>query len=132
MSEAQERTSILLYSDNSERRAEVIKAIGIRPAAGLPRVEWTEAATAAGGKQKFAEGQFDLVIADGETQKTGGMAFAHELRNSFDEVPPILILTARQQDEWLARSAGSSAVVCEPLDPIALEDAVAKLLTTKH
>ena len=45
---ADHRTTVLVYSDDVDTREQVRLAVGRRPAAGLPRVEWIECATAAG------------------------------------------------------------------------------------
>ena len=42
------------------------------------------------------------------------MSVAQDLRETRDGVPPIVFLTARPQDEWLATWAGAAAVVADP------------------
>lgn len=123
---------ILLYSDDADTRQAVKNAIGIRPAKGMPRVEWVEAATADGAIMKFEENDIDLIIADGETQKVGGMALLRRIEVEYETLPPSLVLIARQQDEWLAKFAGTTAVLSTPLDPIDLAESVSSLLKEAH
>ena len=69
-----------------------------------------------------------MLILDAEAKKEGGMSIAQDLRETRDGVPPIVFLTARAQDEWLATWAGASAVVADPIDPIILQETVADVL----
>ncbi|HLS49199.1 MAG TPA: hypothetical protein VK024_04330 [Actinomycetaceae bacterium] len=119
---------ILLYSDDRATRDEVRRSIGRRAAADLPRVRWTEAATHAGAVTKATEGSFALLILDGEAAKVGGMAISRQLKNELYECPPVLILTARPQDAWLATWAQADAIVEAPIDPLEIQQVVAELL----
>ena len=116
---------ILLYSDDSDTRKAVISGVGHRPGKNSPTVTWVEAATPAGVIELMRTREFDLLVLDGEATKEGGMAVAREILGTLDDVPPIIILTARQQDDWLASWAGAAATVAEPLDPIALQETIA-------
>ncbi len=44
------------------------------------------------------------------------------------QCPPVLILTARPQDAWLATWAQADAIVQAPIDPLKIQEAVAELL----
>jgi DNA-binding response OmpR family regulator len=123
-----ETVDLLIYSDDVDTRRAVIEAVGRRPGKGLPLVRWTESATHAGVVKKVEEGSFALLVLDGEAAKVGGMGISRQLKNEIFECPPVLILTARPQDQWLATWADADAVVSAPLDPIALQEAVAGLL----
>lgn len=120
---------ILLYSDNSEFRANVIEAVGIRPGAGMPKVEWVESATEEGAVMKYKEGDFDLLILDGETQKVGAMALLRRLEVEFDNLPPSITILARQQDSWIAKFSGTTKMLYYPIDPIELQQTVTQLLS---
>ena len=124
-----EANKILLYSDNSEFRANVIEAVGVRPGAGMPKVEWVEAATEEGAVMKSNEGEFDLLILDGETQKVGAMALLRRLEVEFDNLPPSITILARQQDSWIAKFSGTTKMLYYPIDPIELQETVAQLLS---
>nr|KEP23099.1 hypothetical protein DA06_12220 [Georgenia sp. SUBG003] len=122
-----ETVDLLIYSDDVDTRRAVIEAVGRRPGKGLPLVRWTESATHAGVVKKVEEGSFAILVLDGEAAN-GGMAISRQLKNEIFECPPVLILTARPQDQWLATWADADAVVSAPYDPIELQEAVAGLL----
>jgi len=119
---------VLVFSDDVDTRRAVINGVGLRPGKGMPTINWVESATAAGVVEKVGDGDFSLLILDGEATKEGGMSIARDLTGTYDEVPPIIILTARQQDDWLATYAGAAATVPEPLDPIVLQETVTAAL----
>ncbi|MDU0967700.1 MAG: two-component system response regulator [Actinomycetaceae bacterium] len=120
---------LLVYSDDSSLRKDVIDAVGSRPGKGLPKARWTEAATAAGAQDKVHNGKFDALVLDGETTKVSGMVLAKTLLDQEDDVPPMIILVARPQDEWLARFSGAARSVALPVDPLELQEALADLLS---
>jgi DNA-binding response OmpR family regulator len=120
--------SVLLYSDDLEVRAAVRLAVGRRPARDLPEVRWLEVATAAAAVTAVEAGGLDLLVLDGETGKNGGMGLGRQLKDEIFRCPPVLVLTGRPQDAWLASASGADAVVSRPLDPRVLQDAVAGLL----
>jgi DNA-binding response OmpR family regulator len=74
------------------------------------------------------EGGIDLAILDGEATPTGGMGLAKQLKDEIADCPPILVLTGRADDAWLASWSRAEAAVPHPIDPIALGEAVATLL----
>ncbi|GAA4433090.1 hypothetical protein GCM10023169_39660 [Georgenia halophila] len=123
-----ETVDLLIYSDDVDTRRAVIRSVGRRPGKGLPLVRWTEAATHAGAVSKVEQGSFALLVLDGESAKVGGMALARQLKNEIYECPPVLILTARAEDRWLATWANADAIVSAPYDPIALQETVAAML----
>ncbi|ROR71783.1 response regulator transcription factor [Bogoriella caseilytica] len=125
---AETAVDLLLYSDDSTTRRHVIDAVGRRPGKGLPTVRWTEAATGVGAMTKIAAGDFALVVLDAEAAKTGGMALARQIKTEIFDAPPVLVLTGRPEDRWLATWSDADAVVPAPYDPMALQEAVAALL----
>lgn len=116
---------ILVYSESSETRRNVIESVGIQAAKGQPEITWIEAATPAGATIAFEENSPQVLVLDGESTKAGGMSVARQLADRYDKVGPIVMLTARPQDKWLATWAGSSVVLPAPYDPIDLQNAVA-------
>ncbi|MFD1719087.1 hypothetical protein [Georgenia deserti] len=124
----EETVDLLIYSDDVDTRRAVIDSVGRRPGKGLPAVRWTEAATRDGAFTKVRNGDFALLVLDGETAKAGGMALARELKSEIYDCPHAIILTARAEDRWLATWADADAIVPAPYDPIALQEAVAGLL----
>lgn len=123
-----EYVDVLVYSDDSTTRASVVEGVGRRAAKGLPLLRWTEAATAAAAFRYVKEGDFAALVLDGEVPKVGGMALAHQLKTEIYRCPPVLVLTARPQDRWLATFADADAMVSYPLDPLELQQAVATLV----
>ena len=70
-------------------------------------------------------------MLDAETKKLGGMGLAHELLTELDVRPPVVLLTARPQDDWLAAWARADVVVPRPLDPMAVAAAVARAVRSR-
>lgn len=119
---------ILVFSDNADTRAAVIGGVGLRPAKGLPKVRWIETATAKGTEAAFNKSRPAVLVLDGESAKVGGMAVARQLRDRYEDVPPIVLLVARPQDNWLGQWSGAAVIVSAPLDPRDLQEAVSKAL----
>jgi CheY-like chemotaxis protein len=119
--------SLLLYSDDVDTRAAVRLAIGRRVSSDLPEVEWTECATAPAVIAAVDGGGHDVLILDGEAAPAGGLGLCKQLKDEIFRCPPILVLTGRPQDAWLATWSRADAAVPHPLDPGALAEAVAGL-----
>jgi hypothetical protein len=120
--------TVLVYSDDVETREKVKLAVGRRPAAGLPLVEWLECATEKAVIAAFDAGALEVAILDGEATPAGGMGIARQVKDEIYRCPPVLLLTGRVQDSWLAAWSRADAVVPHPLDPIVLAKAVADLM----
>ena len=119
---------VLVYSDDVNTREKVRLAVGRRPAAGLPRVEWLECATEPAVIAAMDAGGVDVVILDGEAVPAGGLGICKQLKDEIYRCPPVLVLTGRVQDNWLAAWSRAEAAVAHPLDPAVLADAVAALM----
>jgi DNA-binding response OmpR family regulator len=126
-SAAQRELSVLLYSDDPDTRAAVRMAVGRRPATDLPPVAWTECATPAAVLAAADAGGLDLLVLDGEAVPAGGLGLCKQLKDEIFRCPPVLVLTGRPQDAWLAAWSRADAAVPHPLDPVALAEAVAGL-----
>ena len=122
------RTTILLYSDDITTRASVRAAVGRRPAAGLPLVVWVECATAPAVLSRLDAGGVDLAVFDGEAAPVGGMGLCRQVKDEVYRCPPVLLLTGRVQDNWLATWYRADAAVAHPLDPMTLARTVAELV----
>ena len=72
-------------------------------------------------------GECNLLILDGDASPFGGLGLCRQLKNEIFDCPPVLVLTGRPQDGWLAAWSQADLVVPHPLDPIAVADAVAEL-----
>lgn len=119
--------SVALYSDDSDTRAAVRRAVGRRPAADLPAVRWTEFATFPALLRAVERGGFDVLVLDGEATPVGGMGACRQIKDEVYECPPVLVLTGRPQDAWLAAWSRADAAVPHPLDPRAVARALAGL-----
>jgi DNA-binding response OmpR family regulator len=122
---------ILVYSDNALIRDQVRSALGRRVHPDLPELTYLDVATAPVVIEQFDAGGIDLAILDGEATPTGGMGLAKQLKDEIADCPPILVLTGRPDDAWLASWSRAEAAVPHPIDPIRLGEAVAGLLRTK-
>jgi DNA-binding response OmpR family regulator len=120
---------ILVYSDDADTRAEVMLALGPRPHPDLPPAEYVEVATEPVVLQQMDSGRIDLAILDGEAVPAGGLGIAKQLKDEIYHCPPILVLTGRPQDAWLATWSRADAAVPHPLDPLQLSRVVAELLS---
>jgi DNA-binding response OmpR family regulator len=124
--------TVLVYSDDVDTRERVKLAVGRRPAPGLPRVVWLEVATEPTVIAAMDAGGVDVAILDGEATPAGGMGIARQLKDEIYRCPPILVLTGRVQDNWLANWSRADAAVPHPLDPFVLAETVAELMRRRR
>jgi hypothetical protein len=127
-SQSQQPLKVLVYSDDSSVRSQVILALGRRPHPDLPPLEYVEVATEPVVLQQMDSGTVTLAILDGEAVPAGGMGIAKQLKDEIYQCPPILVLTGRPQDAWLATWSRAEAAVPHPIDPIQLAEAVIGLM----
>ena len=135
MSTTQERRySIILYSDDVTVREAVKAALGTRIAPDMAEHEIREFATAAtlrlfvDSKKPGSEKPIDLFILDGEAVPEGGIGMARQLKDEVFQCPPVLLMTGRREDAWLAAWSRAEANVLHPIDPFTLANTVADLL----
>ena len=119
---------ILVYSDDAHTREQVRLALGARPHPSMPTIDYIEVATAPIVVAKLDAGGIDLAILDGEASPAGGMGVAKQLKDEIADCPPILVLTGRPDDAWLASWSRAEASVPQPIDPIELASTVIALL----
>jgi len=122
---------VLVYSDDVNTRQQVILALGRRPHPDLPELEYVEVATEPVVIQQMDSGEIALAILDGETVPAGGMGIAKQLKDEIFRCPPILVLTGRPEDAWLATWSRAEAAIPQPIDPIQLAEAVVALLRSR-
>lgn len=120
--------SVLVYSSNARTREQVRLALGKRVHPELPELTYTDVATGPMVVALMDRGGFDLVILDGEAAPVGGLGLAKQLKDELDHCPPVLVLTGRPDDAWLANWSRAEAGVPHPIDPIRLGEAVVGLL----
>ena len=76
------------------------------------------------------EHSFDVILGDADTHPTGGFHLARELRarqTDGRDVPPIVLLIARPQDQYLARWSQADAWIVKPVDPFDLVEVLEAL-----
>ncbi len=86
-----------------------------------------ECATQAAVVAAADDGRADVLVLDGEAVPYGGMGVCRQLKNEIYDCPPILVLTGRREDAWLASWSQADLAVPYPLDPTAIAQAVAQL-----
>ena len=129
---------VVIYSHDSAVRAAVISALGRKIAADLPVHEILEFATAPALRvfvdRPDVAGKFkaDLFILDGEAVPEGGMGVARQLKDEVFNCPPVLLITGRKEDDWLAAWSRAEAVVTHPIDPFTLAQSAADLLRKQN
>lgn len=119
---------VLIYSDDRTVRQQVALALGRRPAPELPAIRVVEVATEAFVTRTMDAGGIDCAILDGEAVPFGGMGVCRQLKDEIFDCPPVLVLTGRPQDAWLATWSRADGVVPRPIDPMVLADTTAALL----
>jgi DNA-binding response OmpR family regulator len=122
--------TILLYASNRATRDQVRLALGRRIASDLPPVSVVEVATQPAVITAMDAGGIDLAILDGEAVP-GGMGLCRQLKDEVPRCPPILVLTGRVDDAWLATWSRADGVVPHPVDPLRLPAVAAGLLRTR-
>lgn len=122
---------VLVYSDDANTRQEVLLGLGRRVHPDLPELTYVEVATEPVVLQQMDAGGIDLVVLDGEAVPAGGMGVARQLKDEIHRCPPILVLTGRPQDAWLATWSRADAAVPHPIDPLQLAETVAGLLRSR-
>lgn len=131
---AESKKQIIVYSDDSSVRSSIVSALGVRVAKDLPEHEIHEFATGPALRayidSKNVAGEFraDLFILDGEAAQEGGLGIARQLKDEVFNCPPILVITGRKEDKWLAAWSLAEASVVHPIDPFTLAKTAAELL----
>ena len=120
--------TVLVYSDDATVRTAVRHALGARPAPELPRIALVECATPPMAIKHMDSGEIDVAILDGEAVPAGGLGLARQFKDEIYNCPPILVVTGRPQDAWLASWSRADAVVAHPIQARPLADAVAGLM----
>ncbi len=119
---------VVVYSHDADTRAGIRLAIGRRPAPDVPEAEIIEVATEPALFRLLDAGQVEVMVLDGEAQPAGGMGVCRQAKDEIHACPPVLLVTGRADDGWLATWCGADAVVSHPIDPRALATALAGLM----
>ena len=110
-------------------------ALGRFPADCVAPLDFVESATVPALLAEIGKGigksTADLVILDGEATPYGGIGVAKQLRDELLHRLPIVVITGRREDAWLARWSRADAVLSHPIDPIELTNAVVPILRSR-
>ena len=120
--------TVLVYSDDVTTRERVLLAVGARPVADLPSIDYIECATHRAVIKAVDAGGIAVLILDGEAVPSGGMGICRQLKDEIYNCPPILVITGRRDDAWLASWSRADAAVPHPINGITLAPAVAELM----
>lgn len=129
---------IIVYSDDSSVRQAIVSALGKKVANDLAEHQIEEFATGPALRafvdRKVASGipPADLFILDGEAVPEGGMGIARQLKDEVFNCPPVLLITGRREDAWLAAWSRAEASVIHPIDPFTLANTAAGLMRTRE
>lgn len=121
---------ILLFSDDRATRDVVRLAVGRRPARDVEVASWLECATAPAVTAAVKARDADLLILDGEAAPLGGMGLCRQLKYEVYDCPPVILLTGRPQDGWLAAWSYADHAVPHPVDALSMCNAVAEVART--
>ncbi len=123
------KKQIVVYSDDSSTRTAIISALGVRSASDLDENQIHEFATGP-ALRAFVDSKanVDLFILDGEAAPEGGMGLARQLKDEVFNCAPVLVITGRKEDAWLAAWSLAEASVVHPIDPFTLAKSAAELL----
>ena len=124
----QQTATVLVYSDDANTREQVRLAVGRRPAADVPPVEFVECATLPAVLTELERGGIDVCVLDGEAVPAGGMGVCRQLKDEIYNCPPVLMLTGRRDDAWLAAWSRADAAIPHPINGVSLAPAVADLM----
>ena len=128
MSEQMQKKQIVIYSDDSSVRASIVASLGRRVASDLAEHTIHEFATGPALRAFVDSGApVDLFILDGESAPEGGLGIARQLKDEVFNCPPVLVITGRVQDSWLAAWSLAEASVVHPIDPFTMAQTAAQL-----
>jgi len=117
---------VLVYSNDRNVRTDIADALGVTMD-GLD-IEIREAATQAAVLAELDNKDIDCCILDGEASPSGGMGLSKQIRDEYEDPPPVLLLVARPTDSWLATWSRAEAVHPYPIDPLTLRKQVEDLV----
>ena len=93
-------------------------ALGRRVAADLPPMQdYIEVATEPAVVNAVDAGGIDILILDGEASRPAAWASCRQLKDEIYQCPPVLVLTGRPQDGWLATWSRAEACDAAPARP---------------
>ena len=115
---------VLVYSDDVNTRQQVILALGRRPHPDLPELSTSRSPPSRWSSRTWTPAASTWRSSTARPCPAGGMGIAKQLKDEIYRCPPVLVLTGRPQDAWLATWSRADAAVPHPIDPIQLAEAV--------
>jgi DNA-binding response OmpR family regulator len=70
----------------------------------------------------------EVMVLDGEAQPAGGMGVCRQAKDEIYDCPPVLLITGRADDGWLATWSRADAVISHPIDPRQLARELSQLM----
>lgn len=122
---------VLVYSSDRATRRRITLAFGHFPVEAPAPLEIVEAATAPAVLDMVQSGQPDLIVLDAEASPYGGIGLAKQLKDELLGFVPIVVLTRRPDDGWLARWSRADAILSHPIDPTELASVVVAQLRSR-
>ena len=115
---------VLVYSDDSDVRSQVILGLGRRVHPDFPELQYVEVATEPVVWQQLDSGTIDLAILDGEATPAGGLGIARQMKDEIYQAPPALTLHTADAALRLEQQGFNEWVVWNPgaADAAALAD----------
>lgn len=107
---------VLVVSEQVDERLRATTALHLRD-----DVEVVEATSAAEGRALVEDGDFDVLVIDGDLRPQGGFSLLYEIRASGEyrgePTPPAIVMIAREQDRFLSDWSGANELMIKPVDP---------------
>jgi len=120
-----------VYSSDATIRTRVQQILGRLPDKNGAPMDFVGVATAPVVHREISAGAIDLAILDGEARPVGGIGLAKQLKDELLQCPPIVLLTARPEDAWLADWSGAEAVIQRALNPLGTAAVLVPLLRAR-
>jgi DNA-binding response OmpR family regulator len=119
---------VVVYSHDADVRAQIRLAIGRRPEPDAPDAEVIECATEPALFRLLDDKGAEVMVLDGEAQPAGGMGVCRQAKDEIYDCPPVLLITGRPDDGWLATWSRADAVISHPIDQRQLARELAQLM----
>jgi DNA-binding response OmpR family regulator len=122
------RVHVLIVTSGSQVTRQVLTALADGPSVSYDEVWSPQRALALLDEGETA---YDIVVADNDTTPTGGFYLVREMKARVrmgQAMPPVVLLVAREQDDYLARWAETDAWVLKPVDSFDLAEAIEALV----